>query len=141
MSKINKNINDNLQNIFIIGLLLFALIFIITNFYTYYQNKTAYEYADWLINYQGGFVRRGLIGEFLFQIYKITKINLGFLSSFIKDTYLEFELFSNRYRIYNYIIPEIEKKLGMEPSKPKEIKVEEYNKKTGNKIFEDIILK
>ena len=39
------------------------------------------------------------------------------------------------------IFPEIEKKLGMEPSKPKEIKVEEYNKKTGNKIFEDIILK
>ena len=27
--------------------------------------------SDWMINYQGGFVRRGLVGELLYQIYGI----------------------------------------------------------------------
>lgn len=30
----------------------------------------SYGISDWLINYQGGFVRRGLAGELLFQIYQ-----------------------------------------------------------------------
>lgn len=29
----------------------------------------SYEYSEFLINYQGGFVRRGLIGEILYRIY------------------------------------------------------------------------
>jgi hypothetical protein len=35
-----------------------------------------WQYSDWLINYQGGFIRRGLIGEILFQTHKITSISL-----------------------------------------------------------------
>ena len=31
--------------------------------------------GDWLINYQGGFVRRGLLGEVLYQLSRITTIN------------------------------------------------------------------
>lgn len=40
---------------------------------------TDWTTSEWLINYQGGFVRRGLIGEILFQINKIFEINLRFL--------------------------------------------------------------
>ena len=36
-------------------------------------NHTYYDFniSDWLINYQGGFIRRGLIGEVLYQIYQL----------------------------------------------------------------------
>lgn len=30
-----------------------------------------FGYSDWLINYQGGFVRRGLAGELLFRLYQL----------------------------------------------------------------------
>jgi len=36
--------------------------------------------GDWLINYQGGFVRRGLVGEILFETSSLTGINLGILA-------------------------------------------------------------
>lgn len=32
---------------------------------------TSFYISDWLINYQGGFVRRGLAGEVLYQLYNI----------------------------------------------------------------------
>ena len=34
------------------------------------------QYSDWLINYQGGFVRRGLPGEVAFHIAKFFDIKL-----------------------------------------------------------------
>ena len=35
-----------------------------------------YITADWLINYQGGFVRRGFLGEIFYQINYFTKIDI-----------------------------------------------------------------
>ena len=35
-----------------------------------YSLYESFEVSDWLINYQGGFVRRGLAGELLWQIYQ-----------------------------------------------------------------------
>ena len=40
------------------------------------HSYTGYGINDWLINYQGGFVRRGLIGEFLYQIYQLYPFNI-----------------------------------------------------------------
>lgn len=34
------------------------------------QDYGRFEVSDWLINYQGGFLRRGLIGEVLWQVYQ-----------------------------------------------------------------------
>ena len=45
---------------FFIGLLAVAFIFQISKFYTFYEEYSDWQYADWLINYQGGFIRRGL---------------------------------------------------------------------------------
>ena len=38
-----------------------------------------YHISDWLINYEGGFVRRGLMGEFLYWIYNLTHVNIPIL--------------------------------------------------------------
>ena len=44
--------------------------------------RSLVQYSDWLINYQGGFVRRGLIGEFFYQIYQFSNIPLDMIILF-----------------------------------------------------------
>lgn len=48
-------------------------------FYSFYTEYSQWQYSDWLINYQGGFIRRGLIGEFLFKIHSYLHIHLDIL--------------------------------------------------------------
>ena len=38
-----------------------------------------FHISDWLINSEGGFVRRGLMGEFLYWIYNLTHVNIPIL--------------------------------------------------------------
>ena len=61
--KKNKMLKKNILKI----LIPISTIIIIINFYYFVSEKSLNQYADWLINYQGGFVRRGLIGEFFFS--------------------------------------------------------------------------
>ena len=68
---------------FFIGLLILAFIFQILKFYSFYEEYSDWQYADWLINYQGGFIRRGLIGELLFQTHYFLSINLDILVFFL----------------------------------------------------------
>jgi len=56
-----------------------TLVFEVLKFYSYFQEYSGWQYADWLINYQGGLVRRGLIGEILFKFHKISTIDLDIL--------------------------------------------------------------
>ena len=64
--------------------------------------------AEWLINYQGGFVRRGFLGELIYQISLFFKINLRFafliLQIFLYLTYyyLIYRLLKNIS--FNYLI-------------------------------------
>ena len=60
-------------------LIILSLIIITNNFFRFFQNKTAHQFVPWLSNYQGGFVRRGLPGEFLFQIHDLLNIHLGWI--------------------------------------------------------------
>ena len=60
---------------FFIGLLIVAFIFQISKFYTFYEDYSDWQYADWLINYQGGFVRRGLLGNIIFKLNYYTGVN------------------------------------------------------------------
>jgi len=64
---------------YIFGLISISFFIIILNFYRYYKNKTGFEFTDWLINYQGGFVRRGLVGELLFNFSKLINLEVGLL--------------------------------------------------------------
>jgi hypothetical protein len=43
-----------------------------------------YVFTEWLINYEGGFVRRGLLGEIVFKISNILNIDIRFLIIFFQ---------------------------------------------------------
>ena len=57
--------------------------------------------TEWVINYQGGFVRRGLIGELIFQITNLFDLNLRFTFLILQSTlylifyYLIYDLIKN----------------------------------------------
>lgn len=74
----------NYSKIFNSKNILFILIFTVSisqlvKFYSFYIEYSEWQYSDWLINYQGGFIRRGLVGEILFKIYRIFNIDLDIL--------------------------------------------------------------
>ena len=58
-------------------------------------NSTYNAMSEWVINYQGGFVRRGLFGEIIFQVSNFFNLNLRF-------TFLVFQSFL--YLIFYYLI-------------------------------------
>lgn len=49
--------------------LFYAVILFIAAIYNYVYNFQYYSFADVFINYQGGFVRRGLMGEMLYWLH------------------------------------------------------------------------
>lgn len=63
---------------------LITMVFLVSSFkfYEIIQLKNGWQYSDWLINYQGGFTRRGLIGEILFKIHQILSFRLEYLLFF-----------------------------------------------------------
>ena len=58
----------------------FSLILFLTLYYLAVRNNdlTYNAMTEWVINYQGGFVRRGLLGEVVFQISNLFNLNLRF---------------------------------------------------------------
>ena len=66
---------DRYKKIFL-GYLIF-LIFFITFFLTAVHNSPVNNsMAEWIINYQGGFTRRGFLGEFIFQLSQFFEFQL-----------------------------------------------------------------
>ena len=60
--------------------LILGSIFYLTFHIGEFPNK--YTYTDWLINYEGGFVRRGLLGQIIFELSKFFNIKLvGYLNT------------------------------------------------------------
>ncbi len=53
----------------------FILIYAFFDSYEWMMVNQKYAYGDWLINYQGGFVRRGFLGEVAFRIGGLVSIN------------------------------------------------------------------
>ena len=87
-----KNYTLNLYlKIYLIILYLFAVFF----FFQKYNNYVEWTISEWLINYQGGFTRRGLIGEIVFQISKLSSLT-------IRETILTFQIAT--YLIYFYLL-------------------------------------
>ena len=79
MKKNYYNVNQIDVHKFIYFLAIASFIIIIFNTYNFVLERSPNQYSDWLINYQGGFVRRGLAGEFLFQLHKFSNIPLDSL--------------------------------------------------------------
>ncbi|WP_440672625.1 hypothetical protein [Candidatus Pelagibacter sp. HIMB1715] len=63
---------DNYFKLYLITIFLFANYFLIQK----YNNPVEWTISEWLINYQGGFTRRGLIGELVYQLHKIFPFTL-----------------------------------------------------------------
>tara|TARA_Y100000992_G_scaffold96994_1_gene62610 strand:- start:194 stop:1384 length:1191 start_codon:yes stop_codon:yes gene_type:complete len=92
--KPNRIFNLSLQ-VYLSTLFFFAVFF----FFQKYNNYTEWTISEWLINYQGGFTRRGLIGEIIFQISTFTSYSIReiiLISQII--TYLLYF-----YLIYNFL--------------------------------------
>jgi hypothetical protein len=86
----NYTLNFYLK-IYLIILYLFAVFF----FFQKYNNYVEWTISEWLINYQGGFTRRGLIGEIVFQISKLSSLT-------IRETILTFQI--TTYLLYFYLL-------------------------------------
>ena len=80
-------------------------IFVVFFFYNsvqifqYVNDKYSYQYEDWLINYNNGFVRRGLIGDVLFRISEFSNLNIQVLTFF----FLIFLLYIFYKKSYNLL--------------------------------------
>ena len=86
----NRIFNSSLQ-IYLGTLFFFAVFF----FFQKYNNYTEWTISEWLINYQGGFTRRGLLGEIMFQISTLTSYS-------IREVILISQIIT--YLIYFYLI-------------------------------------
>jgi hypothetical protein len=65
------------QNFVIAIFLIIAFYFTVLGSYDGYINHNSWKIGDWLINYQGGFVRRGFMGEIIYHISNFSGYNLG----------------------------------------------------------------
>ena len=63
------------------------LIFLLAIFYLYRKHLVGNDstISEWMINYQGGFTRRGLIGEMCFQLAKILNLELRYMIFFFQS--------------------------------------------------------
>ena len=79
------------KNLTISSLIFLSLVIIIINFLRFFHNNSAYQFDPWLSNYQGGFVRRGIPGEFFYKLYQFFDLNPAILALvFVSLLYLFF---------------------------------------------------
>ena len=63
----------------LVSIVAIVFLFQIVKYYSFYVEYSDWQYAEWIINYQGGFIRRGFAGEFLFRIHQITRVDLDII--------------------------------------------------------------
>lgn len=64
------------KNLFLKLFFSFFFIFSIFKLYDNALSRDAWQYGEWLINYQNGFVRRGFFGEIIFNFSKLLNGNI-----------------------------------------------------------------
>jgi len=100
----NKILNLRDENIeklvrkFLLFFLVFTFITTVAGAYAHYIKHHRWSMGDWLINYQGGLVRRGLSGEIFYNISQFTNINPGFFS------FLSQVLFYSVFFYFSYLL-------------------------------------
>jgi len=72
----NINIQTILRWIALCTIFILLLLTFLGSYYGYVHDH-GYNIGDWLINYQGGFVRRGLFGEIALQLSYLTRTSPG----------------------------------------------------------------
>tara|TARA_B100000787_G_C16172333_1_gene287188 strand:- start:49 stop:1218 length:1170 start_codon:yes stop_codon:yes gene_type:complete len=93
-----KNLFNYYFRIYLILLSLLTIYFLFQK----YNNLVEWTVSEWLINYQGGFTRRGLIGEIIYQISNIISLS-------VREIILLFQISSCLF--YYYLIFNFFKKI------------------------------
>ena len=92
-----ENIRKNWSNyfqIYVYALIFFGIFFL----YSKHDVGNDSSLSDWLINYEGGFVRRGLIGEIIINFSTALSLKL-------RDSILIFQLiFFHKLLFFDYFI-------------------------------------
>ena len=65
---------DNKVTFFYFAYITIATIFFLESHTVQFPSK--YTYTEWLINYEGGFIRRGLLGQAVYELSNFFKINI-----------------------------------------------------------------
>ena len=73
-------LKTNYFKYYLIFIFIFSVIFLSQKF----LYPTDWTTSEWMINYQGGFVRRGLMGEILFNLHKISNIPIRYLVFYLE---------------------------------------------------------
>ena len=89
----------------------FILIFVstVSGSIVLFLEQHGWAIGDWLINYQGGMVRRGLMGELIYQFAQYTHANLGIVVVIIQSffyavfLYFSYALLKQRRVLLPYI--------------------------------------
>jgi len=89
-----------------------TLIFIATllDAYTGYVAHNGWKMGDWLINYQGGMIRRGLLGELFYQLSQFTQVNPGFYVFLFQVLFyaiffiFSYQLLIRQHHVWPYIL-------------------------------------
>jgi hypothetical protein len=103
----NKSYNILSKN----NLIIYFFLFLIINYaffnYRILFRENGYILADWLINYSGGFVRRGLMGHFFYLISKSFNLSIiHFIFFFSTTIYI-----SSIYFFYNIVKDKLDNNL------------------------------
>ncbi len=95
----NNFLRTNYFKFYLIFIFLFSVLFLSQKF----LYPTDWTTSEWLINYQGGFVRRGLVGEILLNIHNLSDVTLRYLVFYFEILilliflFLIFKFFQNVY--------------------------------------------
>tara|TARA_B100000029_G_scaffold495166_1_gene559847 strand:+ start:173 stop:1393 length:1221 start_codon:yes stop_codon:yes gene_type:complete len=68
------------NNLTISSLIFLSFLITIINFFRFFRSNSSYQFDPWLSNYQGGFVRRGIPGEFFYKLYQFFDLNLAIIA-------------------------------------------------------------
>ena len=99
------------KNYFLLFFFIFLSIFSLTKLFDNSTNLDAWEYGEWLINYQYGFVRRGLFGEIIYQLSSVLNNNIQISFFLILSIICLFYYFLNylflkniKFNFFNFFI-------------------------------------
>ena len=89
------------KNFFLIFFFITISIISLTRLYDNTISKDAWQYGEWLINYQHGFVRRGIVGEIIYLFSAIFKNNIQISFFVVLSFIVLLYFFLNYYFIKN----------------------------------------
>jgi len=82
-----------LSNYFLITILISSFIYILWSIKLLNDFPWRYVFTDWIINYEGGYIRRGLLGEISINLSNFLNLNIKYIFLLIHSSiYLIFHL-------------------------------------------------